>query len=508
MNDFEGLPRRVRRRALQTPGQEALVTRERRVTYRDLWSQIGAVASFLQSRGVQRGHAVAILLENSPEYVAAYYGAFSCGGVAVGLNTSARARELRTWLAHCRATVLFADSRHPDVDELIAAAPSSMSIVTVGAPRPSTIAWSDVLQHAPHDPVDSAADDVAAIMYTSGTTGRPKGVTLTHQNLASNASSIIEYLELTAADRTMNVLPFFYTYGASVMHTHLAVGATVVLDASFAFPGQVVARMADERVTGFPGVPSTFAALLRCDLDQFDLSALRYVTQAGGAMPPPQIVRVREALPHARLFIMYGQTEATARLTYLPPERLTDKLGSVGIPIPRVEVDVRDDAGHSVPSGEIGQVCVRGPNVMKGYFEDAEATASVLQNGWLLTGDLGYRDSDGFLFLRGRRSEIIKSAGHRINPLDIEGVIAAIPEIEEVAVVGIPDAVLEETIRAFVQLRAGAMIDAMTIQRHCRQHLPLYKIPRSIQFVDQLPRTSSGKIRRWTLTEGVVPAHV
>jgi acyl-CoA synthetase (AMP-forming)/AMP-acid ligase II len=216
-------------------------------------------------------------------------------------------------------------------------------------------------------------------------------------------------------------------------------------------------------------------------------------------MPPATIARLRDALPDVRLFVMYGQTEATARLTYLPPAKLADKLGSVGIPIPGVELEVRDDEDRRVEPGVVGEVCVRGPNVMQGYYRDEDATRHVLRNGWLHTGDLGHLDREGYLFLQGRRSDMIKSGAHRISPLDIEDVIASLPEVAEVAVVGVPDDVLGEAIKAVITLKPGAVLDAMRVQRHCSEHLPRYKVPRTVHFVSSLPRTSSGKIMRYQL---------
>jgi acyl-CoA synthetase (AMP-forming)/AMP-acid ligase II len=197
---------------------------------------------------------------------------------------------------------------------------------------------------------------------------------------------------------------------------------------------------------------------------------------------------------------MYGQTEASARLTYLPTARLGDKLGSVGLPIAGVELEIRGEGGRRLPASESGEVCVRGPNVMQGYYNDEEATAQVLRDGWLHTGDIGYLDADGFLFLQGRQSDIIKSGAHRICPTDIEEVISAMTEVAEVAVVGLPDAVLGEAIGAVIVLRSGAALDPMAVQRHCSRHLPRYKVPKSVEFADRLPRTSSGKVQRYMLT--------
>jgi long-chain acyl-CoA synthetase len=500
MRSYVPLAHRLQTSAAQYPDAEALVYGARRVTYAALWRQVCAVAGYLRGVGLTEGDRVAVVLENSTEYIAAYYGTLAAGGVAVGMNASARARELSSWLTHCEARILFVDARHPDLQQLVDTDFPALTIVIVD-PSGQRGEWTSVLSSSPAAPADSRADDPAAILYTSGTTGRPKGVTLTHGNLSNNAASIIEYLGLKPSDRVLNLLPFFYSYGSSVLHTHLAVGATVVVENQLVYPQRVLMRMADERITGFPGVPSTFALLLQAgDFSKFNLTSLRYLTQAGGAMPTPTVRRLCEALPQAKLFVMYGQTEATARLTYLPPERLSDKLGSVGIPIPGVEILVTDDNDGAVGPGVLGEVCVRGGNVMKGYFRDEEATRDVLRNGWLHTGDLGHLDADGYLYLQGRRSDIIKSGAHRISPLDIEDVIVALPEVAEAAVVGVPDEVLGEAIKAVITLKPGATLDAMKVQRHCSEQLPRYKVPRTIEFATSLPRTSSGKIMRYQLT--------
>jgi acyl-CoA synthetase (AMP-forming)/AMP-acid ligase II len=483
------------------PDAEAIVQGTRRVSYAELWAQVSAVAGFLRAHGAKTGDRIAIVMENSPEYVAAYYGAWAAGAVAVGLNAAARARELVSWVGHCGASWLFVDGRHPDFAQLAALGSAGLRVVAIGSDRPSgVVSWDEVLVADP--PAGHAVSaELAAIIYTSGTTGRPKGVMLSHDNLAANAAAIIQYLGLSSIDRTLNLLPFFYSYGSSVLHTHLAAGAALVLENHLVYPQRIAQRMVEERVTGLPGVPSTFAVLLQSGvLERTAFPALRYVTQAGGAMPPHHISRLRQALPETSLFIMYGQTEASARLTYLPTARLGDKLGSVGLPIAGVELEIRGEGGRRLPATEPGEVCVRGPNVMRGYYNDEEATAQVLRDGWLYTGDIGYLDADGFLFLQGRKSDIIKSGAHRICPTDIEEVISAMTEVAEVAVVGLPDAVLGEAIGAVIVLRSGAALDPIAVQRHCSRHLPRYKVPKSVEFVDRLPRTSSGKVQRYMLT--------
>jgi acyl-CoA synthetase (AMP-forming)/AMP-acid ligase II len=287
-----------------------------------------------------------------------------------------------------------------------------------------------------------------------------------------------------------------------VLHTHIQTGGRIVIERNLVYPHAVVETLAREKATGFAGVPSTYALLLaRVKLGDYDLSQLRYVTQAGGAMSPSLIQRLKAALPNTRLFVMYGQTEATARLTYLPPEKLEGKIGSVGIAVPGVSLEIRDEQGSALERGDVGEIWVHGPNVMLGYWRNEAATSQVKCDGWLKTGDMGKLDSDGYLYLAGRRSDMIKAGAHRIHPQDIEDVIAELEVVQEVAVVGIDDELLGQVIKAFVVAREGVAPSALQIQAHCRARLANYKVPKSVEFVASLPRTASGKIRRTELVQ-------
>jgi long-chain acyl-CoA synthetase len=284
-----------------------------------------------------------------------------------------------------------------------------------------------------------------------------------------------------------------------VLHSHLLAGAMLVLEDNLAYPHLTVQRLQDDAITGFAGVPSTFALLLgRCNFRDFDLSKLRYLTQAGGAMARPLIERLRAELPAVQLFIMYGQTEATARLTYLPPARLTAKLGSVGVPVPGVEIDVRLD-GRSVPTGEIGEIVARGDSIMQGYWNDTTATHEVLRDGWLRTGDLGHLDTEGFLYIDGRSVDMIKVGAFRVSPQEIEEVISAVPGVEEVCAAAMPDDLLGQAVKAVIVRTEGATVDERAVKAHCRQHLAAYKVPKTVEFVSVMPRTASGKIQRFKL---------
>jgi long-chain acyl-CoA synthetase len=502
---FASLVNRLRHNAEQRPDAEAVVYRGRRVSYAMLWQYAGAAAAFLIGEGLEAGERVAILIENSVEYIASYYGTLMAGGVAVALNTAARTHDVAQMLKHSGARWLFVQAPHLQRDELLRAVAPAVRVVCVGEAAVScaTLRWDDIVRAAGDRPapgVSPGPDAAAAILYTSGTTGRPKGVVLSHRNLASNTDSILAYLGLGPADRCLNLLPFYYAYGNSVLHTHLAAGATLVLPDNQAYLHLVLRQIGDERISGFPGVPSMFALILnRFRLEHYDLGSLRYLTVAGGAMAPSHVRQLRESLPHARFFVMYGQTEATARISYLPPEKLEQKPGSAGIPIPGVRIEIRDAHGNPLPPGVVGEICVSGPNVMLGYWNDPAATAEVLRDGWLKTGDMAYRDEEGYLFIQGRRGDMIKSGGHRIHPREIEDVIAELDSVAEVAVVGVFDEVLGEAIKAVIVVRPGAGLDAAAVKAHCLRRLPAYKLPRHVVFATELPRTPTGKVKRYVL---------
>jgi acyl-CoA synthetase (AMP-forming)/AMP-acid ligase II len=474
----------------------AIAEPARTIDYAGLWNAVRGFAGALAARGIGPGDRVAVLLGNRIEAVAAVYGCWLVGAAAVPLNAQARARDFAAWIAHADVRLLVHEAGNADVAQALASLPAAPPCIVVGAQPGAADAWEAALDAA-SAPASAAREPgaLAQILYTSGTTGSPKGVMLSHANLAANVAGIVDYLGLGAGDSIVSVLPFYYSYGCSVLHTHLAVGARVALEANLVFPHLVVERLVRERATGFSGVPSTYALLLdRVDLAAHDLSSLRYLTQAGGAMAPALTRRLRDALPRARLFVMYGQTEATARLAWLAPEQLEAKLGSVGRPLPGVQLAVRREDGGDCAVDEVGEVCARGPNVMHGYWRNPEATAAVLREGWLHTGDLGRLDADGVLWLSGRRADMIKTGAHRVHPQDVEEAIAELPGVAEVAVVGVDDELLGQVIKACI-VRAGAL-DENQVRAHCRARLAPYKVPKIVVFVDSLPKTASGKIRR------------
>jgi len=340
-------------------------------------------------------------------------------------------------------------------------------------------------------------ENCAEIIFTSGSTGKPKGVMISHKNLIANTGSIVEYLHLTENDRMLVVLPFYYCYGLSLLHTHLRAGGSVVFNNSFIFLGAIIRNLLDYKCTGFAGVPSHFQILLRMS-DSFKTTTfpdLRYVTQAGGKLTPIFIDEFRESFPDVLFYVMYGQTEATARLSYLPPALYDSKKASMGKGIPNVELRVVNENRELTKPGETGEVIARGDNIMMGYFNDDEGTRNAIRDGWLYTGDLGNVDKDGFIYLTARKKEIIKVRGKRISPKEIEEVILGIPEVIDCSIEGLEDDIEGEILKATIVIRQDIknQLSEESIRTHCAKHLALYKIPKIFELKQDLTISATGK---------------
>jgi long-chain acyl-CoA synthetase len=320
---------------------------------------------------------------------------------------------------------------------------------------------------------------------------------ISHKNLIANTGSIIEYLKLNEKDRILVVLPFYYCYGLSLLHTHLRVGGSMVFNNSFIFLGGVINNLLEYECTGFAGVPSHYQILLRKSetFKKTRFPALKYVTQAGGKLAPVFIDEFRSSHPEIEFIVMYGQTEATARLSYLPPALYNEKKGSMGKGIPGVELRVVNESGAKIKPGETGEVIAHGDNIMLGYFADDEATKNAIRNGWLYTGDLGTVDKDGFIYLTARKKEIIKVGGKRISPKEVEEVIFSIPEVIDCTVSGIEDEILGEAIKATVVVNdlPNCTLTERSVQEYCAKRLVSFKIPQKIEFIEKITFSPTGK---------------
>ena len=498
----------VEQNAERFPYKEAAIHLGGRINYFELEAAINRLANKLLDFKIRPNDRIGILLESSINYIIAYFAILKAGGIVVGLNSQGTARDFRNILGDCEVTALII---HKNVGHIIKEVykdlPSLKFIVSDGNyehyPKDiDKIFWLDIqLKGDPGRPIVPRRDeDLAQIIYTSGTTGKPKGVTLSHKNLHANTTSIVKYLELVPDDRVMAILPFYYSYGNSLLLTHMYCGGSLAIDNRFAYPNVILELMSQERVTGFSGVPSTFAILMhKSNIRNYRFEHLRYITQAGGPMTPALTQKIMEALPHLKIYVMYGQTEASARLSYLEPERLLEKIGSIGKAIPGVELTVTNESGAACKRGNVGEIVARGDNIMVGYWNNPEATANVLKENGLHTGDLATVDDDGYIFIVSRSSDMIKSGAHRISPKEIEEVIAEFAGIIESAVIGVPDEILGEALVAYIV--AKDKIDHREFKKHLRLNLAPFKIPGELIEVDSLPKTQSGKIKKYELVE-------
>ncbi len=492
------------------PDKVALVCDGQRLTYAQIEERANRVANGLLALGVQRGDRVAVWLPNSVETVIAIFAILKAGAIFTIINPTTKPGKLAYVLNNCAASGLFAPGRHGEqAVQLFGTVPSLRFAVLCGkgaAAHPSTNfpipQFSKLLTaHPPTRPPCPTIDvDLACLVYTSGSTGEPKGIMCTHANVAFAASSIIQYLENVPEDIVINVLPLSFDYGLYQLLMVFKFGGALVLERSFAYPAAVLKRIEQEQVTGFPGVPTLFAMLLQMDLSRFDLSSLRYLTNTAAALPVDHIRRLREAFSWASLYSMYGLSESK-RTLYLPPEELDRRPGSVGIAIPGTEVWIEDEAGNRLGPGEVGELVVRGSHVMQGYWNNPEATARWYRPGrypaerLLYSGDLFKMDKDGFLYFIARKDDVIKSRGEKVAPKEVESVLYQLPGVVEAAVIGVPDVLLGQAVKAFIVCGDGHQLAEKDVFLHCAQHLEDFMRPKYVEFRDSLPKTSSGKIQ-------------
>ncbi len=498
----------LERSAARLPGKIALVGDGRRVTFGELDAMANRLAHALREGGVRRGDRVAVFLPNSVEAVVAIFGILKASAVFVVINATTKRDKFLYILNNCRATALVAEF-HPSLVDLSGLVPSLRRRIfcgdSAGAPSsacPGGLDFNEVLEGFPPDPLprDNVDVDLACLIYTSGTTGDPKGVMSDHSNVVFATGSIIEYLQNVESDIVINVLPLSFDYGLYQLLMTFRFGGTLVLERSFAYPAAILKRIEQERVTGFPGVPTLFALLQPMDLSAFDLSSLRYLTNTAAALPVNHIEALRKKFPGAALFSMYGLTE-TKRTLYLPPAELDRRPGSVGIPIPGTEAWIEDETGQRLGPGETGELVVRGRHVMRGYWEAPELTARRFRTDpasgdrLCYTNDLFRRDADGFFYFVSRKDDIIKSRGEKVAPKEVESVIYGIAGVREVAVIGVPDPLLGQAIKAFIAT-SDATLTARQVQAHCRAHLEDFMVPKLVEFCAELPKTASGKITK------------
>jgi len=503
------LHRLLEKSARQYPERIAVICGEVRASYVLLDTLASRFCRELRLHGLQKGDTIALLHENSLEFVAAYFGALKAGAVVAPLNTDLKPEGLQPILLELQPTAIIASASQTEKvcsckDNVFAHTAVIISDHECVSQRSGIDRVTLCQIMSDRTPVDDqnvaiAEGDLACIIYTSGSTGKPKGVMLTHENIVANTRSICACLGLAERDVQMVVLPFSYVFGLSLLHTHVAVGGTLVLNNQFSFTSAVLEQMVAENVTGFSGVPSTYAYLLhRSPLRAMRerLPFLRYCSQAGGHMARQVKLDLRRALPdHTQVIVMYGATEASARLTWLAPQYYIRKIDSIGKEVPGVSIQILDGEGNRLAPGELGELVASGPNIMRGYYRDPAATSRVLDADGYHTGDLGYRDAEGFLFVTGRRDNQMKVGGHRVDPQEIEDVIMESGLVVEAAVIGVADELQGISPAALtVPKTRGTNQEELLV--FCARRLPRYKSPRHFFAVAALPKNGNGKIDR------------
>ncbi|MFH1415350.1 MAG: class I adenylate-forming enzyme family protein [Elusimicrobiota bacterium] len=494
------------------PDREALISKGVRLTYADLKKKVDCMAAALSQRGVKKGDRVAVLLRNTFEVVVAYFAIMKTGGIEVALNPVTESRQnIEYALNDCQAEFLVTHSRHAElISDTI---PSLNTIIYIGEAdsllhlNKELVSFNEMLDTVSFcltDGPDIALEDEAVIAYTSGTTGMRKGVVLTHGNLISVAEVTAKDLSLEN-DRCLLLIPLYHAFGKQILNSRILKGSTVLLLENILFPVEILNILESEKASGIVGVPTIYRMLLdtiKKSKREYKFPEFRYISTGGSKMPPERFVELWKWFPSITILSGYGLTETSGRGTVMIFESLsekTKKLESCGRP--PFGMKLSDREGREVGCGEIGEVNFSGPNIMKGYWKKPDETGEVLEKGWLRSGDLGYTDEEGDLYIIDRKKDILKSAGEIISPKEIEIIIETHPAVKEAAVIGIEDEVLGEKIKAFVVLNDDSSVSKDEIIDYCSENLPFAKIPAVVEFRSKLPKSTLDKIKKAVLRE-------
>lgn len=500
--------------ARRFPNKEALVCNDRRLSYQTVAANAAGLGRGLQQAGLEKGDRVGIYLPASIPQVLSIFGVSYAGGVFVPINSLLFHQQVAHIARNCQIKALITTaSRLANLtDELKQLTSLEFVVVIIDDKKPAlSIPSHDFEQLCQLPPLDRSEDsaidkDLAALLYTSGSTGQPKGVMLSHAQLVAGSSIVSDYLEITECDRILSILPFSFDAGLNQLITAFEQGATLVM-MTFIFAREIVQMLAKEDITALAGVPTLWTLMVQPNsgLQKQALPHLRYITNTGGALPENVLSDLRQFLPTAQVFLMYGLTEAF-RSTYLPPEEVDRRPTSIGKAIPNTEILVIDEQGNRCAPGEIGELVHRGPTVSLGYWQQPELTAKRLRPHPLLpatlaekervcySGDLVRSDEDGFLYFVGRLDSLIKSSGFRLSPTEVEAVLMQSNWLQDAAVIGVADEMLGQAVKAFVVAKADIELDIQQLTRFSAEHLPRYMVPKQIEILDKLPTTTSGKV--------------
>lgn len=506
--------------AIRFPNKEALVFGSRRLTYKEVDHQSDLLATSLIKLGVDRHDRIIIFSDNAVETVISIYGILKAGAIFILLNGTLKPPKLQYIIKDSGAKMLIVQSSKKDTaNEALKNINHEIPVIFFGDEKSvdntsHSYSWKDII-----NPVSFNSDllqkrkdeiidyDLATLIYTSGSTGEPKGVMSSHSNMVTATRSIIQYLQNKKDDRILVVLPLSFDYGLYQVIMAFMYCGTIILEQSFNFPVEFLKLIEKEKITGFPIVPTILVMLLKLkNITNYDISSLRYISNTGAALPVDHIKAFRKLVPNVKIFSMFGLTECK-RISYLPPEKIDEKPGSVGKAIPNCEVFILNDNGEKVKPGEIGELIVRGSNVMRGYWNAKELTAKVYRT-WqydgekvLFTGDFFYQDEDGFLYFVGRKDDMIKTKGERVSPKEIENILCGLDGISEAAVIGFPDEILGQAIKVFIVNKPDSNLTKNQILKYCSVNMEIFMLPKEIEFLDSLPKSPNGKVDKKLLKE-------
>ncbi|SIT71253.1 class I adenylate-forming enzyme family protein [Edaphobacillus lindanitolerans] len=478
------------------PEKVYTIFEDREWTYGEFREKAERIAAYFQREGYRPGDVVALYAGNSDAFIAAYFGIQLGGFVCAPVNTKLTASEIGYIFDHSEAKGLITDAELRETSDRTGH--RFGEVLEIGGADEFGHILAD--ESLVFQPVPLNAEDTAVIMYTSGTTGKPKGVMLSHANILATAEIWAEAMDITDQDRMQISTPLFHCAASHVfMNPVTYKGGSLVVERSFS-PEKTLATLEKKDATMFFGVPAMFAILLnRPDIRDLDVPKLRLFCYGAAPMPYELVKKLKETFPDVKVQNLYGQTENTPAATTLKDHYALEKIGSVGEALPRTEVKVVDENGYPVPPGQVGEIVVRGPQVMKGYLKNDEETARAIRGGWMFSGDLGRTDNDGLLYIVDRKKDMIIRGGENVYPLEVEEVLFQIPEVLEAAVVGMPHPVYGEVPKAFIVLKEGKEASDEAILAYCTRHLAKFKLPEEVEFLDELPRNASGKVLKHAL---------
>lgn len=483
----------VKQQALTQPSHNAIEFREHVLTYAQLYERATALAGFLQQQPLEKGEIVGILMDNHHDFPVVYLAIQYAGLVAMPINTKLAATEIAYILQHSEARAVFVDDTlHDKLND------TNVSLTATWTQSNLATMYT---QRAVYTPQSLADDETAVVMYTSGTTGKPKGVMLSFNAVYEATAQWVESVELTSADRMFICTPLFHCAGLHVFLTPtLMAGGTFIIEEAFS-PTQMATWLRDSEATIFFGVPAMYMLLLNNDdFCTFDLSHLRLFAYGAAPMPYELVMKLKTLFPQVALQNFYGQTENAPCSTTLKGQDVLEKIGSVGKPpTSKTEVKIASPDGEPLPNGVVGEIIVKGPQTMTGYLRNEAETATTLRNGWLFTGDLGRMDDDGYLYIVDRKKDMLIRGGENVYPVEVEEVLFQMPEVLEAAVIGVPHPVYGEVPKAYICLKEGQSLTTEEVIAYCSQHLAKYKVPVDLEMIDALPRNASGKVLKHVL---------